>query len=68
MTSFKLIGCIAIGYVLGTVLWEVLAVVIAYASKIFGRAVALLQLMISWQRAVVAQRKAEEQAREIVKE
>jgi hypothetical protein len=64
----KLILAIALGYVLGQLLMEILGILVDRTARIYGRAKALLLLMIQWQRAVVAQRKADEQAREIVKE
>jgi hypothetical protein len=64
----KLIVAIALGYVLGQILMEILGILVDRTARVYGRAKALLLLMIQWQRAVVAQRKADEQAREIVKE
>jgi hypothetical protein len=63
----KLIFTIALGYVLGRVLWEILGVAVDQAARLTGRAIALLQIMMQWQREVVAKRKADEGAQEIVK-
>ena len=63
----KLIFAIALGYVLGQILWEILGIAVDHAARVTGRALALLQIMMNWQREVVAQRKADEEARGIVK-
>ncbi|HXM22556.1 MAG TPA: hypothetical protein VN948_14970 [Terriglobales bacterium] len=63
----KLIFTVALGYVLGRVLWEILGVAVDQAARVTGRAIALLQIMMQWQREIVAKRKADEGTREIVK-
>jgi hypothetical protein len=63
----KLILAIALGYVLGQLLWEILGIAVDRAARVTGRAIALLRIMTNWQREVVAQRKADEQARKVVK-
>lgn len=63
----KLIFAIALGYVLGQILWEFVGIAVDRTARVTGRAVALLQIMMKWQREVAAQRKADEQAQGIVK-
>jgi hypothetical protein len=63
----KLIFAIALGYVLGQILWEVLGLTVDRAARVTGRAIALLRIMMNWQREVVGQRKADEEARKVVK-
>ena len=63
----KLIFAVALGYVLGQILWEILGLAIDRAAQVAGRTVALFQIMMQWQRDVVAKRKADEDARKIAK-
>jgi hypothetical protein len=63
----KLIFAVALGYVLGQILWEILGIAVDRAARVTGRAIALLRIMLQWQREVIAKRKADEEARGIVK-
>jgi hypothetical protein len=63
----KLIVAIALGYVFGQILLEILGIVVDRAARFTGRGIALLKVMLTWQREVVAQRKADEDARRVVK-
>lgn len=64
----KLIFAVALGYVLGQVLWEILGITVDRLARFTGRAIALFRIMLQWQREVIAKRKADEQARGIVKD
>jgi hypothetical protein len=64
----KIIFAVALGYVLGQLFWEILGIAVDRAARFTGRAISLFRIMVTWQREVVAKRKADEQTRRIVKD